>query len=83
MLKPHTQSFIACLIAVILAALAIWFKSGTVNLELIIFFITCLYGTYLLISFFIVKKVKTRLLLQRVALVKEHRLIGTVSFLWS
>lgn len=52
MLKPHTQGFIACLIAVILAALTIRFKAGTVNIELIIFFISCLYGTYLLISFY-------------------------------
>ncbi|MEE3952802.1 hypothetical protein [Peribacillus frigoritolerans] len=58
MLKPHTQGFIACLIAVILAALTIWFKSVTVNLELIIIFISCLYATYLLISFYNSRKSK-------------------------
>ena len=52
MLKTHTQGFIAFLIAVILAALTIRFKNGKVNIELIIFFISCLYGTYLLISFY-------------------------------
>ncbi|MED3836443.1 hypothetical protein [Peribacillus frigoritolerans] len=57
-MKPHTQGFIACLIAVILAALTIWFKTGTVNLGLLIFFISCLYGTYLLISFYYSRKSK-------------------------
>ena len=58
MLKPHTQGFIACLIAVILAVLTIWYKTGTVDLELIIFFISCLFGTYLLISFYYSRKSK-------------------------
>ncbi|MGE8019326.1 hypothetical protein ACQKOM_10445 [Peribacillus frigoritolerans] len=57
-MKPHTQGFIACLMAVILATLTIWFKTGTVNLELIIFFISCLYGTYLLISSYYSRKSK-------------------------
>ncbi|MEC0348048.1 hypothetical protein [Peribacillus frigoritolerans] len=68
MLKPHTQGFIACLIAVIFAALTIWFKTGTVNLELIIFFYLASLVLTFSFLFIIVEKVKTRFVLQQGAL---------------